>query len=429
MHLRHRHPGRGLVAAAVVGMAMVAPAAAGASSVKVARGNLVYTALSYEANVLTATSPSPGVVKLTEKGRFGLFPVLISAGTGCVGFGQQATCTGVSSMTLNMGDGPGDTIDSSGVSAATQVTTGDGDDHVLTGAGNDNISSGGGDDVLDGGLGSDVFSGGAGTDVVSYASHNASQPVVATLDGLQNDGCAACGESDRIGSDVEGITGGVGDDTLTGGPSSDTIDGGPGSDTENGGPGDDTILALDGAPDRIGCGSGSDKGDADPGDTVGGDCESFARTIYDPGQAPSSDQPGLTPATNSSVFNVEPPRIPAQTASVTASGVALVKVVCPAGAGACKGTVDLVLKGAKATPKRGRIVAARRGKAVKLGHARFAAKAGRKPIIRVRLNRRGRRRTLRTRHTRCKMVVTTRSAAGKVVTTARTITLRRGVRR
>jgi hypothetical protein len=49
---------------------------------------------------------------------------------------------------------------------------------------------------------------------------------------------------------------------------------------------------------------------------------------------------------------------------------------------------------------------------------------GQKPFVQVRLNRRGRRRILRTRHTRCRIVVTTRSSEGKVVTTSRTITIR-----
>jgi hypothetical protein len=121
--------------------------------------------------------------------------------------------------------------------------------------------------------------------------------------------------------------------------------------------------------------------------------------------------------------NLEPPVIPSQTATVTAGGVALVRVVCPAEAGACKGTVDLVVAAATGGSKN-RIVAARRRKLTSLGHAKFAAKAGAKPIVHIRLNRRGRRRILRTRHTRCRVVVTTRSATGKVVTSSRTITLR-----
>ncbi len=424
MHLRHRHLGRGLVAA-VAATVLIVPAAADAASVKVDRGKLVYTALPLEANVLTATSPSPGVVALSETGRLGILPVLIAPGSGCSGFAQRVTCSGVSSMALNMGDGPGDVVDSSGVPLPTQVTTGNGDDRVTTGAGNDNINTRDGNDVLDGGLGNDVFTGGPGTgDVVSYASHSASEPVVATLDGIQNDGCAVCGESDRIGPDVEGIVGGSGDDTLTGGAGDDTIDGGPGTDTEDGGPGNDTILARDGSPDRLGCGTGNDGGSADPGDSVGSDCEFVARAIYDPGQAPDADQPAGIAPISPRLFNIEPPRIPAQTAAVTASGVALVQVVCPAAAGACKGSVDLLLTSSKGSARRGRIVAARRRKVTKLGHTKFAAKAGAKPIVRVRLNRRGRRRILRRRHTRCRMVVTTRSADGKVVTTTRNITLR-----
>jgi hypothetical protein len=180
--------------------------------------------------------------------------------------------------------------------------------------------------------------------------------------------------------------------------------------------------------DRLQCGTGSDTGSADPSDTVGSDCESLARATYDPDQ-PATPGPAQAPGTPNALVNLLPPTIPAQTASVTASGVALVRVVCPLDAGACKGTVDLLVAGAKTAGNANKVVAARRRKMkpikpTKVGHAKFAAKAGAKPIVHVRLNRRGRRRILRTRHTHCRVVVTTRTADGKVVTTSQNITLR-----
>jgi hypothetical protein len=182
---------------------------------------------------------------------------------------------------------------------------------------------------------------------------------------------------------------------------------------------------------------------ADPNDSVSPDCETVDRTgtiapslatgdgaTTDPGTGttdPAVDggETGLAPTTNPYV-NFAPPVIPHQTATVTRSGVASVRIACPKDAGACEGTISLVLVKGK-TPGHARIVAARRTKrtkGLKLGSTRFRAKAGEKPIVHIRLNRRGRRRILRTRHTRCRIVVTTRSADGKVVTTTQDITLR-----
>jgi hypothetical protein len=423
MDAANHHLRRALLLALAIATTLVAPAVAQASSATVSKGKLTYTALTGEANVLTATYPSAGVVTLTERGHLGLLPILIFPGSGCTGAGQTITCSGVTALALNTGDGANDVVDSSAVPLPTQVTTGNGNDRVLTGAGNDNINTHDGADVLDGGLGSDVYTGGPGTgDVVSYASHSASQPVTATLDGLQNDGCAACGENDRIGADVEGLTGGAGNDTLTGGPGDDTIDGGPGADVQNGGPGNDSFVARDGSVDRIDCGGGADGGSADTYDAVGSDCESVALAAYDPGQAASTD-PSAPPTTTGALVNLAPPTIPVQTAAVTAKGVALVRVICPADAGSCKGSVDLVVADGT-EPAHNKVAAARRRKMTRIGHAKFAADAGAKPIVHVRLNRRGRQRILRARHTHCRVVVTTRSATGKVVTTTQSITLR-----
>jgi Ca2+-binding RTX toxin-like protein len=96
-----------------------------------------------------------------------------------------------------------------------------------------------GDETLDGGPGADVLSGGGGGhDVASY--RNRSEPITATLDNTANDGAA--GENDRIATDVHGVIGGSGNDTLTGGSGSDELDGGyNGNDTLNGSGGDDIL--------------------------------------------------------------------------------------------------------------------------------------------------------------------------------------------
>jgi hypothetical protein len=273
-----RHLGRGLLIAAAAA-ALAAPSSAQAAFAKLDAGKVTYTAISGEANDLTATYSSAGVAKLSEAGRWGPFPILIAGSGGCGGIAALITCNGAGSLVINTVAPDCETVDRGAV---------------------------------------------------------ADSPPAATP---QNPG---------------------------------------GTPTDPGGGGDPQVDA-------------------------GG--RGLAQTPY---------------------VNFQPPEIPRQTVTVSPSGVAPVQVVCPPGAGACKGTVQLVL-GGRSSAKARMLTAARRTKharGVVLGKARFTAKAGEKPVVQVRLNRRGRRRILRTRHTRCRIVVTTRSAAGKVVTTTRTITLR-----
>ena len=113
------------------------------------------------------------------------------------------------------------------------------------------LSGGDGDDTLRGGAAADTFGGGPGEDVVTYDDRGAD--VRASLNGLADDGAA--GEGDRIGTDIEDVTGGSGNDTLTGdlrdnvldaGPGSDAVSGSRGADTLTGGPGNDTVAGGDG---------------------------------------------------------------------------------------------------------------------------------------------------------------------------------------
>jgi hypothetical protein len=290
---------------------LVLPASAHASFAKVdPTGKLVYTAAAGEANDLTVSYTSAGVVKLTEAGRFGPFPILIGGSGGCSGLAALVACSGASSLELKMGDG------------------------------------------------------------------------------------------------------------------------------------DDRVAARNGNMDKISCGSGTDAVAADSQDSVAADCESVDRPAAlapsDGGSSTTTDPAtGTTTTTSPPVdagrselgeaspfVNITPPQIPSQTVTVTRSGIARVQIVCPADAGACRGTVDLLAGAAAESAHAKMVAAARRRKMAKLGHAKFKAVAGEKPFVQVRLNRRGRRRILRTRHTRCRVVVTTRSAAGKVVTTTQSITLR-----
>jgi Ca2+-binding RTX toxin-like protein len=158
------------------------------------------------------------------------------------------------------------------------------------------VDGGPGDDVLRaqqpganmvGGPGSDQMLGGPGRDTASYGGHT--QPVVANLDGLANDG--AEGEDDLIGVDVENLFGGAADDELYGdergnmlgggggndhliaGAGHDSLSGGPGVDWLEGGDGWDDLYAA-GVPDervyfeRLDGGAGNDRLLGGPGGDV-----------------------------------------------------------------------------------------------------------------------------------------------------------------
>ena len=151
-------------------------------------------------------------------------------------------------------------------------------------AGNDTIDGGAGDDELDGGSGSDLLLGGEGNDAVSYGGTLGVSGVVVTLDGIANDG--APGEADDVGSDVEDLFGGDGDDKLTGSAGPNTIDGGLGGDRITGAAGrdalfgdegDDVVDAQDGESDRIECGPGTDTAAVDLIDIVASDCEKISK--------------------------------------------------------------------------------------------------------------------------------------------------------
>ncbi|MFL5909667.1 MAG: lytic murein transglycosylase [Gaiellaceae bacterium] len=154
------------------------------------------------------------------------------------------------------------------------IEGGSGPDFLGGGPGADTLDGNGGDDTLQGGLGADTMSGGSGQDTVDYSDHP--NGVTVDDDGVADDGSA--GEGDNVGTDVDNIVGGPGndrltgsgwfntisggggDDVLSGGTGNDTLLGGPGGDTLNGDSGDDVLDGGAGA-DRLGGGSGSDTAD------------------------------------------------------------------------------------------------------------------------------------------------------------------------
>jgi hypothetical protein len=79
---------------------------------------------------------------------------------------------------------------------------------------------------------------------------------------------------------------------------------------------------------------------------------------------------------------------------------------------------------AKAKPGAVAKTAARRRTALRIGKAKFNAKAGTSPVVPVRLSKRGRQRILRGRRTRARINVTTRSASGRTTVSSQDVTIR-----
>ena len=131
---------------------------------------------------------------------------------------------------------------------------GSGNDVLYGDGADDHLEGNGGDDIIDGGAGVDVSTGGAGTDIASWA--DATGPVTASLDNLDNDGPA--GESEHIPTDFEGLQGGPYNDKLTGSAGPDHLLGGEGNDDLDGLGGDD-IIEGQGGSDTLHPGPGTDK--------------------------------------------------------------------------------------------------------------------------------------------------------------------------
>ena len=131
---------------------------------------------------------------------------------GSSGFGDTLT-----------GDGNDNSLDGNG-----------GNDTLSGGAGNDTIRGGLGNDVLEGGAGNDTLDGGAGSDLASYAT--ATTDLIVTLGPT----LSVPGFGIDALSNIEGLLGGSGNDSLTGDGSANILEGGPGNDTLDGAAGNDT---------------------------------------------------------------------------------------------------------------------------------------------------------------------------------------------
>jgi RTX calcium-binding nonapeptide repeat (4 copies) len=272
---------RASVLATALALAWLLPSSAIAVTVTEPAGGsaIIVEAAAGEANDLLIIQGASGFTVL-ENGA----GATMTAGAGCAGSGNSATCpaVGITQLSITLGDA--DDRATVGAPIAALILGGSGNDTLDGGGGQDvvrgqdgadNLSGGPGNDTLDPGSGGasdhDALLGGTGQDGVSYGLR--SVPVTTTKDGVANDGQA--GENDNIGSDVEQITGGSANDTVGGGPAADVLVGGPGNDAVQGFAGDDELHG-DGVPnagsDNISGGPGNDRvlGEGGP-DTLSGD--------------------------------------------------------------------------------------------------------------------------------------------------------------
>jgi Ca2+-binding RTX toxin-like protein len=139
----------------------------------------------------------------------------------------------------------------------------DGDDYLNGEAGTDQLFGGPGNDHLEGGAGADEIHGGSEWDTVDYSQSAGAVDVDLGSTDPQAGGDA---QGDTFpDSDIEGLIGSSGDDTLTGSPADNWIEGGPGAD------------AIDGADgwDNVGYGGSADPVNVDlaTGTLTGGDAE------------------------------------------------------------------------------------------------------------------------------------------------------------
>ena len=277
-----------LTAAAVV---LLAPASAGAGTATVTGRTLAFLAATGEANDLTVTR-TVNTYHVADRG------ATVTPAAGCTSVAPgEVTCPAeaVRIIRIQVLDGN----DSVALSAARPafVRGGDGNDVLAGGEGADLLSGEGGDDALDGGTGIDLLAGGPGADRIGGGTgvifpfpffeeeledlefdvavyDRRIRPVSVDLDGVADDG--EQGEGDNVGTDVEGIIGGLGSDTLVGNAranvligrggsdrlvargATDLLDGGGGNDVLSGGGGRDDLMAAAGR-DQLHGGGGRDQ--------------------------------------------------------------------------------------------------------------------------------------------------------------------------
>jgi hypothetical protein len=181
---------------------------------------------------------------------------------------------------------------------------GEGRDDLNGDVGEDTLNGGGGDDSLDGGAEPDALSGGDGVDTVDYdfaevqpdpllclisggsigCSGDSVPPVVATIDGVADDGPR--GEGDELRTDVENVISGDGADRVVGSAAANMVDTGGG---------DDAIDVRDESADLVACGPGFDRLVADLRDSYETSGTGRCETVDVPPapEGPKPDEPAI----------------------------------------------------------------------------------------------------------------------------------------
>ena len=167
----------------------------------------------------------------------------------------------------------------SGGDGTDMLDGGTGEDDLFGGAGTDTLTGGGDNDLLtDFGPASepDTYSGGAGSDTIAYTGRTTG--LVVDLADPAGDGSP--GENDTL-TDIEGATGGSGDDLLLGessgasfegGGGDDVLDGRGGADTYSGGGGVDAVTYADRTA-AVTATIGASGGEAGENDTIDDDIQ------------------------------------------------------------------------------------------------------------------------------------------------------------
>ena len=190
--------------------------------------------------------------------------------TGRVGAADRLEFTMASSNTLSLagltfigfddandriiinGDTSDETITGSGF--FDSIVGGGGSDMLFGGAGNDLLYGVGGNDHIWGGDGADVMDGGSGTDYARYDDANYGNLMIRLDNSTLNTGAAAVGDTY---AGIEGLVGGLGNDTVFGNITDNFLFGGGGTDLIYGGIGND-YLSGDAGADNLWGGEGAD---------------------------------------------------------------------------------------------------------------------------------------------------------------------------
>lgn len=202
-------------------------------------------------NAVTVTGGDPLPYVITDTGGGS-----VEAGPNCTQVSANVvSCPGDPNIVINLGDGNDSFNGSTAAGGNFTVNGGAGNDN-LTGTNGDDSLNGGPDagmDRLEGGGGSDSLAGGPGIDRALYT--NSLTALNITIDDVANDSDGTGATTENVGSSVESITGGNGDDVLTGSCFANTLAGQVGNDTINGDPAGCAV----GGGDFMGGGAGDDE--------------------------------------------------------------------------------------------------------------------------------------------------------------------------